>query len=138
MAAEYSAPFERLRDEPILRFDATGDHVEDPYVWNSPEGGFEMIMKDMNGGVSGEARGGVYLRSKDGVEWRLAEPPQAYSRTVVWENGETTTQTHLERPQLLIENGRPTHLFLATSDGVWNDLQTQSWNLVIPLRAGAL
>lgn len=135
-AENYASPFVRLQDEPILRFDATGDHVEDPYLWNSPDGGFEMIMKDMRGGLGGEARGGLHARSDDGIHWRLSQPSQAYSRTVLWDDGHSSTQDFLERPQLLIEEGRPTHLFVATSlGGTSAETQTCSWNMVIPLRA---
>ncbi len=134
-AAGYDRPFDRLRDEPILTFDDTGDHVEDPYVWHDG-GGFQMIMKDMAGGVCGERFGGIHATSTDGVHWRVADPPLAYSRRVRWDDGTITTQSHFERPQLLIEGGRPTHLFAATSDAA--DINhasiTHSWNMVIPLR----
>lgn len=135
MAQHYDAPFERLQDEPILRFDASGDHVEDPYLWNSPDGGLEMIMKDMRGGLGGEARGGVHARSQDGIHWQLSQPPQAYSRTVQWQDGQSTTFEYLERPQLLLEEGRPTHLFVAVSTVAGHGPGTRARNIALPLRA---
>jgi hypothetical protein len=51
-----------------------------------------------------------------------------------------TRRTFLERPQLLIENGAPTHLFCATAEGPGIDLKdaVRTWNAVIPLApAGA-
>lgn len=134
-APRFDAPFRRLSDEPILRFDATGDHVEDPYIWWDGDG-YQLIMKDMRGGLCGERAGGVHARSLDGIAWQLSDPPKAYSRTVRWDDGTTTTQAHLERPQLLIESGRPTHLFASTSDApvVGNPQELhRTWNMVIPL-----
>jgi len=136
MAEQYDAPFRRLSDEPILTFDDTGDHVEDPYVWHDGDG-FQLIMKDMNGGVCDERFGGIHARSRDGIKWHVADPPQAYSRTVRWADGSVTTQGHLERPQLLIEDGRPTHFFAATSNAApdaHHEQITHCWNMVIPLR----
>jgi len=48
-----------------------------------------------------------------------------------------THQGQFERPQLLIENGRPTHLFAATGDGPGGfDKMSSSWNMVVPLNGG--
>ncbi len=133
-ATDFSGPYQRLSDEPILNFDKTGDHVEDPFMWNE-NGVFQLLMKDMEGGLSGEKHAGIHATSPDALHWSLSSPAKAYSRTVRWDDGSTTVQGSFERPQLLIENGRPTHLFAATADGpggFWNAKNT--WNMVIPLR----
>ncbi|HAI10131.1 MAG TPA: glycosyl hydrolase family 43 [Phycisphaerales bacterium] len=134
-AEHYNADFKRLSDESILNFDQTNDHVEDPYVWYDGNQ-FQLIMKDMEGGICGEQYGGIHACSPDGIHWRLADLPMAYSRTVKWDNGSTTRQAHFERPQLLIENGRPTYLFAATSDANSETdylTITRTWTMVIPL-----
>lgn len=129
-----AGPYERLADEPIFRFDETNDHVEDAYVWWVDDH-YELIMKDMAGGICGERGGGIHARSDDGMHWQVSDPPQAYSRTVTWDDGSVTTQGHLERPQLLLENGVPTHLFAATSDGAGGfQNASRSWTMVIPLK----
>ncbi|MCZ7645024.1 MAG: glycoside hydrolase family protein [Planctomycetota bacterium] len=133
-AARPEGPYERVRDESLFAWDETRDHVEDAYVWRTPEG-YELLMKDMRGGICGERGGGIHARSKDGADWTLTQPPLAYSRKVRWDDGTTTEQTHLERPQLLIENGRPTHLIAATSRGDAANPFQESWTLVIPLEA---
>jgi len=107
--------------------------VENAYVWRE-NGLFRLVMKDMNGGICGEKGGGIAATSPDGINWTIVDPPQAYSRTIRWANGTTSVQGHLERPQLLIENGAPTHLFLATGDGSFQSM-TRCWNMVIPLAA---
>ena len=54
---------------------------------------------------------------------------------VRWSDGRVTQQGFLERPQLLIENGVPTHLFCATAEGPGVDLKdaTRTWNVAFPL-----
>lgn len=134
-AGRYDKPYERLKDEPIFRFDKTGDHVEDAYVWRSAKS-FELVMKDMRGGISGERGAGIHATSRDGINWIVSQPPLAYSRTVLWGDGQTRRQGSLERPQVLIQNGHPTHLFLATADGPGGfERATRTWNMVIPLKA---
>ncbi|MEW6357274.1 MAG: glycoside hydrolase family protein [Planctomycetota bacterium] len=133
-ADHFEGPYERLCDEPIFRFDKTNDHVEDAYLWRAGDH-FELIMKDMRGGICGEARAGIHAASTGGVHWTISDPPKAYSLTVKWDDGSTTTQGHLERPQLLIQDGRPTHLFAATADGPGGfNNSTRTWNMVIPLK----
>jgi hypothetical protein len=142
-AAGPEATFERLVDGPIFQFgDESGKanwrqdkHIEDPFIWWSGSR-YEVLMKDMNGAIGGELGGGIHGWSRDGINWRLSEPPAAYSRTVKFADGSTRTFSHVERPQLLIEDGRPRCLFVAVglggTDGAHRTI-TQSWNLAIPI-----
>jgi len=133
MAPTWEGPYERISDDPVLRLEG-GDFVEDPYIWWTGDH-LEMLAKDMTGGLTGERHAGVHLRSDDGIDWTVMTPPKAYSRRIVWSDGRVTMQGSLERPQLLVEGGRPTHLFAATADGPGgfnNALNT--WNMVVPLR----
>lgn len=133
-AARFDAPFERLSDESIFNFDKTKDHVEDGYLWWQ-HGKYNLLMKDMNGGLSGEKAAGVHATSVDGIRWELSKPAKAYSRKIRWSDGHTSIQSHLERPQLLIRKGQPTHLFFATGDGPGGfHNMTRTWNMVIPLK----
>ena len=133
-AEHFGGPYSRLKDDPVFRFDDTGDHVEDPYIWHS-EGHLELIMKDMNGGICGEPNGGIHATSENGTDWQISKPALAYSRTVTWDDGTTTTQGCLERAQLLIQDSEPTHVFFATADGPGSYTRaTRTWNMVIPLR----
>jgi len=127
------APFQRLSDEPVLHLPG-GGFVEDPFVWwNGTR--YEALAKDMTGSLTGEFHAGVHLTSPDGLAWTLSVPPKAYSRRVVWQDGRVTVQGSLERPQLLMRCGQPTHLFAATADGPGGFRRaTRTWNMVIPLR----
>ncbi|MBT3380423.1 MAG: glycosyl hydrolase family 43 [Lentisphaerae bacterium] len=133
MAEELGAPFERISDDPVLQFEGD-DFVEDPYVWQV-DGHFELVAKDIKGGICGEVHAGIHARSDDGVHWELCDPPKAYSRRILWDDGSTTAQGCVERPQLLIEDGVPTHIFAATGDGPGGFRSCENtWNMVIPLR----
>ncbi|MEA4889857.1 MAG: glycoside hydrolase family protein [Clostridiaceae bacterium] len=133
-AKDYASPFYRLKDEPALTL-IDGGQVEDPFVWRQ-DGHFEMIAKDMTGEITGEKHAGIHALSADGLEWFLADPPKAYSRRVIWDNGAVTIQGSLERPQLLFCQNVPTHLFAATADGPGGfDQACRTWNMVIPLKS---
>jgi len=130
-AENYQATFRRRVDDPVLTFPA--GHVEDPFVWWARDH-YELIAKDMTGEICGEKGAGIHALSPDGVGWTLADPPKAYSRRVVWADGSVTEQGALERPQLLLREGLPTHLFAATGDGPGGfDNSTRTWNVAIPL-----
>ena len=132
MADDFRSPFRRISDDPVLHLEG-GSFVEDPYLWQS-DGRFEMVAKDMTGGITGERHAGIHAVSADGLTWRVSDPPKAYSRRVTWEGGSVTVQGCLERPQLLLQDGRPTHLLAAAGDGPGGfDHCTRTWNLVIPL-----
>jgi hypothetical protein len=133
MAGGPDAPFERIANDPVLTF-PDGGFVEDPFVWQSGAA-LELIAKDMTGSITGEFHAGVHARSKDGIHWQLADPPKAYSRQVAWDDGTTTTQGSVERPQLLFHDGQPTHLFAATADGPGGFRKaSNTWNMCIPLQ----
>ena len=132
------APFERISDDPVLIFDGD-NHVEDPYAWWAGDH-LELLAKDLAGGITGEVHAGIHATSPDGLQWTLADPPKAYSRRVVWEDGSVTVQGSLERPQLLFHEddaglAQPTHLFCATGDGPGGFRNaTRTWNMVLPLK----
>jgi len=133
IADNYLAEFTRPFDEPVLRFDGA-DKFEDPYLWWNGEG-FEAIVKDISGTLTNESGSGFYASSSDGVTWMLSDPIKAYSRCIRWDDGTETMQGSFERPQLLLENGVPTHLYAATGDGPGGfENATRTWNMVIPLK----
>ena len=132
-APRWGQPFECLRDDPILQPEK-GMGIEDPYVWWS-RGRYELIAKDLSGKITGELHAGVHATSDDGVAWTLSANPKAYSRSVVWEGGETEVMGCLERPQLLVENMIPQAACFAAADGPGGFRNaSNTWNVVIPLR----
>jgi hypothetical protein len=132
-ADSFEGPYRRLSDDPVLRFEG-GDYVEDPYVWWA-EDHYEMLAKDMLGGITGELHAGAHFRSDDAIHWTPMDPPKAYSRTVSFENGDMIQLGCLERPQLLFDKqNRPLCLFAAAGDGPGGFHQaSNTWNISIPL-----
>jgi hypothetical protein len=131
-AGDPDSPFVRIFDDPVLRL-CGENQVEDPCVWREGDR-YQMLAKDMTGGLTGEMHAGVHLYSRDGLNWPSSDPAKAYSRNVVWEDGTRTSQGCLERPQVLVEKGTATHVFLATGDGPGGFRKAKrTWNMVIPL-----
>jgi len=131
-ARTIEGPYEILSAGSIFSPDRLGE-IEDPFVWRSGTG-YELIAKDMTGKLCGEYHGGMHAWSPDGVEWQLHAQPKAYSRMLRWDDGTVQNMGALERPFLLIENDRPTHLFAAVADGPGGFAHAhRTWNAAIPL-----
>lgn len=117
-ADKLQGPYRKYEGNPILDYSKRGNNIqaEDGYVWQE-DGKFKMIMRDM--GIFNHQYG-LYLESKDGIRW--SEPTIAYYNTDHYFN-QPPAPSHLskygrfERPQLLLQNNRPTHLFLASQGG---------------------
>ena len=131
-SSNFTGPWER-QPTPWL-FRGKPAHVEDPYLWYE-DGCVQALMKDMTGEICGEKFSGVHVTSADGINWDFDRATLAYSRKLRWDDGTTTRQGFLERPQLLFQNGKPTHLFCATAYGPGIDLKdaTRTRSIVIPL-----
>jgi hypothetical protein len=132
-ADHYAGSYKVLSEEPVFPPDQF--HLEDPFIWRTA-GGYELIAKDMEGTVCGEVHAGIHAYSQDGLNWQLSERPKAYSRTVRWDDGTVQVMGNFERPFLLFQDGRPTHLFAATADGEGGFAKaSNTWNMVIPIAA---
>ena len=133
-ADSYDDFYHALKDEPLLKNPEY--ELEDPFIWNDEEG-YHMIVKDMNGKICGEPMGGVYASSENGIDWDFQKDFLVYSRKVLWSDGVVREMGNLERPFILFEDGKPTHLFFAVSDGVDGEgfmKCENTWNMVIPLK----
>ncbi|QYY34383.1 glycoside hydrolase family protein [Ruficoccus sp. ZRK36] len=126
-------PFERLQDEPVLVFES-GDFIEDPFVWWAGDH-YEMLAKDMLGGITGEKHAGAHFTSVDGLDWQLMPKPKAYSRSVAYTDGSVRDLGCLERPQLLFDDGNhPVYLFAAAADGPGGFRNAfNTWSIAIPI-----
>jgi len=132
-AKHYLGPYE-VAPEPI--FDATKDNeIEDPFVWPD-NGGYRMIAKDMSGAHCGEAHATLLASSPDGMHWDMREARMLYSPRVAWADGTVQELGNIDRPSLLIEDGRPTTAFFAASTyhfGVSRP-DHEIWNMAVPVR----
>jgi len=127
-ADKLGATFERIRDD-YMDF-----YVEDPYIWWAGDH-YEMIAKDQSGELTDEYQAGVHAVSKNGLDWTVSMPAKAYSRTIAWDDGSSVNLGSFERPQLLIENGKPVCLYCATGDGPGGfNNATRTWNVATPFK----
>lgn len=130
-ADKYDGVYQRL-DTPI--FSPEIANIEDPCIWMNADG-YHLIAKDMEGNLCGEFHGGMYAHSDDGLDWQIAQGTLAYSRDILWDDGQTRRMGSLERPSVLVEDGRPRQLNFATADGPGTFTKAQNtWNIAIPLR----
>ena len=135
-APKVEGPYTVTGNEPIFGEDKIGE-IEDPFFWRD-ESGYHMIAKDQRGKITGEFHSGILAHSHDAVHWMVDKSPLSYSRTLKWNDGTTQTMGQLERPFILIQDGKPTHLFFATMDGPGGfNNSTKSWNMVIPLKTNS-
>lgn len=131
-AEHYLGPYTALSDESIFPIDKF--NLEDPFIYQVP-GGYEMIAKDMTGNICGEYHGGIIAKSKDGVAWEALQGQKSYTRMIKWEDGTERRMGSLERPFILFQDQKPTHMFFATADGPGEFTNAaNTWNMVVPLK----
>ncbi|QEG35414.1 glycoside hydrolase family protein [Bythopirellula goksoeyrii] len=118
IADKLTGPYEKHPYNPLIDFSGLGENrqCEDAFVWLE-DGVFKMIARDM-GVFNHEV--GLYMESKDGVHW--SEPTIAFYDLAHYVNQPPAPRHlkrygRLERPQLLIQDGRPSHLFGASQGG---------------------
>lgn len=134
-ASHYFGPYERINDGRKVRIDGLDDDekIEDPCIWKTGDT-YHMIAKIFSERLTGQREAGFYATSKDGIHWAAGTPAKAYDRTVHFQDGTSREHKKLERPQVLVQDGKPTHLYFGTADPDWDEI----YNLVIPLQAGSI
>lgn len=126
-ASHYIGPYERVDHNNQIKISPIDTDVEDPYIWYAKDRYF-MLSKCMNKMITGESGSGFIAYSFDGVEWLTPEEPAAYSKTVTMLDGTVEKMQKLERPQVLLQNGNPTHVFFACINS-----KNEIFNIVRPL-----
>jgi len=112
-AKHYLGPYSRVSEDNMITIAGVQADVEDPYIWHDGVS-YRMLAKSMDASVTGEEGAGFFAYSHDGINWQLTENPAAYSKTIVLEGGAEKKMKRLERPQVLLQNGAPTHVFFAS------------------------
>ncbi|PWJ58695.1 glycosyl hydrolase family 43 [Dyadobacter jejuensis] len=109
IAKNIEGPYQRYAKNPIVTFADLKKQVEDAFIFRYQEK-YYMVMRDM--GVL-HPHVGLILESADGLDW--SKPKLGYRMSTAYFQEEKIER--FERPQVLIENGRPTYLFLAVMGG---------------------
>jgi len=118
--------YKRVSNQPLNM----GIGAEDPFIWQE-DGKFKALMLDTDRRYSPDKEI-FYAVSDDGRHWRVPRNSIAVSRKILWADGSTKKMNSTERPHVLIENGKPTHVFFATGETINGKRYT--WNMVIPLK----
>lgn len=111
-------PYEKIKENPVIDFSSQGNNTqfEDAYVWMD-NGIFKLIARDMG---FFDHIVGLYFESMDGITW--SHPKIAYFAMEEYRS-EPPAPKHLsrygrlERPQLLLKNGKPDYLFTTSQGG---------------------
>lgn len=125
-APHWSGPYERVSDKPL----DMGIGAEDPTIWYE-DGHFHALMLDHERKYSD--KGIYYAQSADGLKWTVENNPVAITRQIVLADGSVARRSATERPWILTENGKATHVFFATKN-TKDQGAPHSWNMCIPLR----
>lgn len=134
LCAISDSPVGPFKKYPHPIFTATGSDfpAEDPYIW-CQDGLFYAIVKDMHGSFTDKGRSLVLFYSKDGLDWKPVKKTLVSVPEIRWKDGTLTKLVHLERPQLLIEDGKPTMLFLAADGMADYTKEGVSFNVHVPV-----
>lgn len=116
--------------------------TDDNVIWQQ-QGRLYAIVKDYRGLYSQQARPGstekeslVLFTSVDGLDWRLAAQPFVSDFHIHWANGRVSERLHrFEQPQVWLENGKPSVLFLAVKAKPDDDDTDLSYNIQLKLNA---
>ena len=91
--------------------------LEDFYLFKINDQ-YHCICEDNVGKVSGHIRWGIHIYSNDGIkDWKVFNPLVVYDHELEYEDGTALHCERRERPQLLITEGKITHLINGIYDG---------------------
>jgi len=118
IAETVTGPYKKFPHNPVIDFSGgeRNEQLEDAFVWYE-DGLFKLIARDMG---FYDHRVGLYFESADGLQW--GRPQIAYYDLDRYVN-QPPAPPHLkrygrlERPQLLMQQGRPVYLFTASQGG---------------------
>ncbi len=131
IADKPEGPFVKI-NKPIFTIEGSHFPAEDPFIWYQ-DNCFYAIVKDMHGEFTKQGRSLALFYSINGFDWKPAKNVLVSTLQFTFDNGKTVKLDHMERPQLLIENGIPTALFLAC-DSLENGIVKHTFNVHIPLK----
>lgn len=125
-----SGPFRKYPD-PVFTFEGERFPAEDPYIWYE-DGKYRAIVKRIKHVDNKRLFSLVHYDSQNGIKWNKAKHFEISERTFTWEDGRTQQFDHLERPQVLVEDGKAIALMCAADTIDANNVR-HSFNVQIPL-----
>jgi hypothetical protein len=116
----------------VFAFEGERFPAEDPYIWYQ-DGRYRAIVKRIKHEGQKRTFSLVQYDSEDGFDWRASKYHDISERIVEWNDGRQQQFTHLERPQVFLENGEPEALLCAADTLDANNVR-HSFNIQIPLK----
>lgn len=130
IADKPTGPFRKMPN-PVFTFEGERFPAEDPYIWFQ-QGKFRAIVKRIKHEGKKRVFSLVQYDSIDGIDWRPSKYHEISDRTVTWVDGTKEQFDHLERPQVVVVDGKPIALVCA-ADRIDDKNVRQSFNLQVPL-----
>ncbi|EMI17035.1 hypothetical protein RMSM_06045, partial [Rhodopirellula maiorica SM1] len=125
-----TGPFNKYPD-PVFTHGKDRFPAEDPYIWYQ-DGKYRAIVKCMRNQGKNRIAFLAHYDSNNGIHWKEAKYFKISDPSLTWEDGRKQDFAHLERPQVLIENGKPIALMCASDTKDENNV-LHSFNVQIPL-----
>lgn len=121
IAKNIEGPYKKYEKNPVIDFSVLGNNeqLEDAYVWTE-DSKFKLIARDM-GFFNHDY--GLIFESEDGLNWE--QPEIAYYETDHYfkqapKPKHLSRYGRLERPQILMKNGKPDYLFTTSQGGKYS------------------
>jgi hypothetical protein len=129
IAPSFNAPYTLLNGGKNLL--PGNNQLEDPTIWWASNQ-YNVILSDFRGDVTGTNKNGAQYYSNDGIHYNLVSKDAVYTKTVIYDDGTSTTFRRRERPFVYADDkGKITAFFTAclTQEGTTE----QSWIEVNPV-----
>lgn len=127
-SASPNGPFKK-QPNPVFTSKNSTFAAEDPFIWYGPDR-YWSIVKDFAGNFTKAGPSLALFESSDGFDWKPAIHPLVSTLDLKWADGSTQKLMKLERPQIVLNNGKPAVLFCAAAPEGKLD---ESFNVQIPL-----
>jgi len=125
-----TGPFKKFPN-PVFLEEGVRFPAEDPYIWYA-DGKYRAIVKYIQHEGNKRLFSLVHYDSVDGIDWQKGKYFHISDRSITWEDGTVQKLDHLERPQVLIEDGEPVAIMCAADTYDDNHVR-HSYNVQIPL-----
>ena len=124
-----TGPFKK-HPEPVFTSPGSSFAAEDPYIWYDTDR-YRAIVKDFKGNFTKAGTSLALFESSDGISWKPSTHTLVSTLDLKWSDGSIQKLMKLERPQLLLKNGKPSVLFCTAAPA--EDIN-KSFNVQIPLK----
>ncbi len=133
LAAVSDSPTGPFKKYTQLIFNFKGERfpAEDPYIWYE-DGKYRAIVKRMESVEKKRKFSLVQFDSSDGLNWKISKYHKVSDLNITFDDGRKIDLTHLERPQVYLENGKE-KIILCAADTLDSKKVRHLFNVQLPL-----